>query len=59
MAYEAKNFNHLLGISGLSEQLLKNHFTLYQGYVNNFNKLDEDWAGNLMACGFMNCILEI
>ena len=41
MAYEAKNFNHLLGISGLSEQLLKNHFTLYQGYVNNFNKLDE------------------
>ena len=41
MSYEAKNFNHLLGISGLSEQLLKNHFTLYQGYVNNFNKLDE------------------
>ena len=41
MAYEAKNFNHLLGSSGLSEQLLKNHFTLYQGYVNNFNKLDE------------------
>ena len=39
MAYEAKNFDHLLGINGLSDQLLKNHFTLYQGYVTNTNKL--------------------
>ena len=39
MAYEAKNFEHLIGLSGFSEQLLKNHFTLYQGYVNNTNKL--------------------
>jgi Fe-Mn family superoxide dismutase len=39
MAYEAKNFESLLGTKGLSDQLLKNHFTLYQGYVTNTNKV--------------------
>ena len=39
--YQFKNYDNLIGIDGLSEGLLKNHFTLYQGYVNNFNKLDE------------------
>ena len=39
--YQFKNYDNLIGIGGLSKQLLKNHFTLYQGYVNNFNKLDE------------------
>ena len=39
MAYEAKNFDRLLGMHGFSETLLKNHFTLYQGYVANTNKL--------------------
>ncbi|HEY9206338.1 MAG TPA: Fe-Mn family superoxide dismutase [Candidatus Methanoperedens sp.] len=39
MAYEAKNFDNLLGTKGLSDQLLKNHFTLYQGYVTNTNKV--------------------
>lgn len=39
MAYEAKNYDHLLGINGLSDTLMKNHFTLYQGYVTNTNKL--------------------
>jgi len=39
--YEAKNYDHLLGINGLSENLMKNHFTLYQGYVTNTNKLIE------------------
>ena len=39
MPYEAQNFDHLLGTSGFSDQLLKNHFTLYQGYVTNTNKL--------------------
>ena len=39
MNYEAKNFDHLLGLSGLSENLLKNHFGLYAGYVANTNKL--------------------
>jgi Fe-Mn family superoxide dismutase len=39
MTYENKNFDHLIGLNGLSERLLKNHFTLYQGYVANVNKL--------------------
>src|SRR3989344_5953284 len=41
MAYEAKNFDYLLGLTGFSDRLLKNHFTLYQGYVINTNKLIE------------------
>ncbi len=41
MAYESKNFEHLLGTAGFSEILLKNHFTLYQGYVSNMNKLND------------------
>ena len=39
MAFEAKNYESLLGTKGLSDQLLKNHFTLYQGYVTNTNKV--------------------
>ncbi len=39
MPYPAKNFDHLIGTPGFSETLLKNHFTLYQGYVTNTNKL--------------------
>ena len=39
MVYTAKDFSNLIGMEGLSETLLKNHFTLYQGYVNNTNKL--------------------
>jgi Fe-Mn family superoxide dismutase len=39
MAYEAKNYESLLGTKGLGDQLLKNHFTLYQGYVTNTNKV--------------------
>src|SRR3989338_897534 len=39
MNYEAKNYDHLLGTEGFSDQLLKNHFTLYQGYVTNTNKI--------------------
>lgn len=37
--YTAKNFEHLLGLQGFSDTLLKNHFTLYEGYVNNVNSL--------------------
>ena len=37
--YTAKDFSHLLGFPGLSDALLTNHFTLYQGYVTNTNKL--------------------
>lgn len=39
--YEPKDFSHLLGIEGLSDALLNNHFTLYQGYVKNTNALLE------------------
>lgn len=39
MVYEPKNFDHLIGTAGFSDQLLKNHFALYQGYVTNTNKL--------------------
>jgi len=37
--YEAKDFSYLIGMPGLSEAALKLHFTLYQGYVNNTNRL--------------------
>jgi Fe-Mn family superoxide dismutase len=39
MKYEPRNFEHLLGTEGFSNTLLNNHFTLYQGYVTNTNKL--------------------
>ena len=39
MSYTAKDFSFLLGMKGFSETLLKNHFTLYQGYVANTNKV--------------------
>ncbi len=39
--YQPKNFDHLIGLPGFSEQLIKNHITLYQGYVTNTNKLIE------------------
>lgn len=41
MAFEPKNFDGLLGTEGFSDQLLKNHFMLYQGYVANTNKLSD------------------
>jgi superoxide dismutase, Fe-Mn family len=41
MAYTAKDYSKLLGMEGFSETLLKNHFTLYQGYVTNTNKVME------------------
>ncbi len=39
MSYTAKEYARLIGMAGFSEALLKNHFTLYQGYVTNTNKL--------------------
>ncbi len=41
MPYEAKDYSRLLGTPGFSDQLLNNHFTLYQGYVKNTNLLLE------------------
>ncbi len=46
MAYLAVDFNNLMDLSGFSNSLLKNHFTLYQGYVNNTNKV----ADSLVSC---------
>ena len=39
MAYTAKDYGSLVGMDGFSETLLTNHFTLYQGYITNTNKL--------------------
>lgn len=44
MQYTPKNYSALLGMEGFSEQLLKNHFKLYEGYVTNTNKLNEIFA---------------
>ena len=38
-SYGPKNFQHLLGTPGFSDTLLKNHFSLYEGYVKNTNQL--------------------
>ncbi|MGC9046680.1 MAG: hypothetical protein ACP5IC_00990 [Minisyncoccia bacterium] len=40
--YQAKNFDNLLGLQGFSDNTLKNHFVLYNAYVNNTNKLLEE-----------------
>jgi Fe-Mn family superoxide dismutase len=47
MAYEAKDYTKLIGMEGFSETLLKNHFTLYQGYVTNTNKVMDALAAML------------
>jgi Fe-Mn family superoxide dismutase len=47
MTYQAKDYSSLIGMEGFSETLLKNHFTLYQGYVTNTNKLADSLAGML------------
>ncbi len=39
MTYTAKDYSSLIGMEGFSDTLLNNHFTLYQGYVTNTNKL--------------------
>jgi len=39
MAYSAKDYSNLIGMEGFGDTLLNNHFTLYQGYVTNTNKL--------------------
>jgi len=44
MPYNAKDYSKLIGMEGFSETLLKNHFTLYQGYVTNTNKLADTLA---------------
>jgi Fe-Mn family superoxide dismutase len=50
MAYNAKDYSKLIGMEGFSETLLKNHFTLYQGYVTNTNKVLES-LGQMLKDG--------
>jgi Fe-Mn family superoxide dismutase len=47
MAYIAKDYSKLIGMAGFSDALLTNHFTLYQGYVTNTNKVMDALAGML------------
>jgi Fe-Mn family superoxide dismutase len=42
--YEAQKFEDLIGLEGFSEKLLRNHFTLYEGYVTNVNKVSDALA---------------
>lgn len=44
MEYTPKKYDKLLGIPGLSDALLTNHFALYQGYVVNTNRLVAELA---------------
>lgn len=37
--YSVKNYDHLIGMKGFSNQLLTMHFKLYEGYVKNTNDL--------------------
>jgi Fe-Mn family superoxide dismutase len=41
MSYKTKKFEHLFGTKGFSDELFKNHFKLYEGYVANMNKLND------------------
>ncbi|MFC1963078.1 superoxide dismutase [Chloroflexota bacterium] len=50
MTYIAKDYSKLIGMEGFSETLLTNHFTLYQGYVTNTNKL-LDTLGQMLKEG--------
>ncbi len=47
MAYQAKDYSQLIGMTGFSKTLLENHFTLYQGYVTNTNKLLDVLSGKV------------
>lgn len=47
MAYTAKDYSSLIGMEGFSETLLRNHFTLYQGYVTNTNRLLDSLSASL------------
>jgi Fe-Mn family superoxide dismutase len=49
--YTAENFERLLGLAGMSDALLKNHFTLYEGYVKNTNALIEILHSGKYAAG--------
>ena len=39
MPYAPKDYTKIVGMEGFSNKILENHFTLYQGYVTNTNKV--------------------
>lgn len=41
MNYEAKQFESINGVNGLSEKLMKEHYKLYEGYVKKANEITE------------------
>src|SRR5262249_5054105 len=50
--YKPKDFSHLIGMQGFSDDLLQMHFKLYQGYVTNTNallNLLKSYEGNTQA----------
>jgi Fe-Mn family superoxide dismutase len=47
MSYQVKDYSCLLGMPGFSDELLKNHFNLYSGYVKSTNKIVESLEGLL------------
>jgi superoxide dismutase, Fe-Mn family len=48
--YVAKDFSHLKGLTGISDQTLEIHLALYAGYVKNANLLN-DRVSSLIAAG--------
>ena len=49
MAYQANDYSSLVEMEGFSDTLINNHFTLYQGYVTNTNKVMDILASMLKA----------
>ena len=39
--YEAKQFESINGVEGLSERLMKDHYKLYEGYIKKANEITE------------------
>jgi len=42
--YQPKNFSHLKGLQGITDEVFEIHFKLYEGYVNRTNSLTEHLA---------------
>ena len=43
--YKAKDYGHLKGLQGITDEQLQVHFTLYNGYVTRSNKINETLTG--------------
>jgi Fe-Mn family superoxide dismutase len=42
--YKVSDFSHLSGLAGISDRQISAHLELYEGYVKNTNKLNEELA---------------